>query len=106
VWCLKNTKEQQLARRYNIQIDTAKQQVTWPLFAHGEHALTMAQEFHGYGLRKHKMSGKRSLMCSMARVWKKRPGAEIMRYEVRKNFEITTFAYMETPEELLESYTT
>ncbi|KAK1607257.1 hypothetical protein QYE76_030930 [Lolium multiflorum] len=106
VWCLENTKEQQWARRYNIQIDTAKQQVTWPLFAHGEHALTMAQEFHGYSLRKHKMSGKRSLMCSMARVWKKRPGAEIMRYEVRKKFEITTFAYMETPEELLESYTT
>jgi hypothetical protein len=33
----------------------------------------------------------------MARVWKKRPGLEIMRYDVRKNFGIATFAHMETP---------
>jgi hypothetical protein len=40
---------------------------------------------------------KRSLLCSMARVWKKMPGLEIMRYDVRKNFGIATFAHMETP---------
>uniref|UniRef100_A0A0E0AWZ9 F-box domain-containing protein n=1 Tax=Oryza glumipatula TaxID=40148 RepID=A0A0E0AWZ9_9ORYZ len=100
VWWMESTRDQRWTRRYNIMLETPKQHVMWPLFAHGENVLTVAQVFKEYNLHKHKVSDKRSSQCSMVKIWKKKPGVEIMNYGVADHTGISTFAYMETSEPL------
>ena len=97
---MESTRDQRWTRRYNIMLETPKQHVMWPLFAHGENVLTVAQVFKENKLQKHKVSDKRSSQCSMVKIWKKKPGVEIMNYGVADHTGISTFAYMETSEPL------
>uniref|UniRef100_A0A0D9X990 F-box associated domain-containing protein n=1 Tax=Leersia perrieri TaxID=77586 RepID=A0A0D9X990_9ORYZ len=102
VWWLEGTKDQRWTRRYNIQIDTPKQHVMWPLFAHGDHVLTVAQVFNfkEHYLHKHKASDKRSSQCSGEDMEEAAWGGdhELRRHRLYGHQYL--FAYMETPEPL------